>query len=186
MIEVDFEKYGLSHLAGKEIQNWDDSDIDKLIAAFVAENIAPAIPGISFTPQKIGYLLALSHCRRCGKCCLPNPNDPGHPEIIVSEEDLRRIAKHTRRSYTKLRRKARMNTDPTLPHMRHIPLPCMFYSKGDCQIYTVRPKVCSNYPIRPLSGEVGITVDVRCDYGVDIYKTILDYLRRGSEGWLFR
>ena len=181
MSQLDLAKYGLSHLEKKEICRWPDADIDKLIDAFVAENIAPAVLGIPFTPYGVKPVLGLSHCRRCGKCCQTNPLDPEHPGVMVYEQDLRRIAQYTKRSYAKLRKRARQNTDPKLPQRRHLPLPCEFYEKGNCRIYKVRPLVCCTYPVGDVSEDIGIVINLRCEYGVEIYKTILEYQREGKE-----
>lgn len=182
MIKLDLQKYGLSHLAEKKIHTWPDSEIDKLVCAFAAENIAPAIYGLPFTPRNVQRLLSLSYCRHCGKCCLPNPIDPDHPGVMVYEQDLRLIAKNSKYSYKSLKKKAPINKDPSLPQRRYLPLPCMFYDekKLECQIYNIRPLICRTFPIADLPEQVGISIDVRCDYGKDIYKAILDHMRKGT------
>ena len=99
MIELDLIKYGLSHLANKEICTWADADVDRLLDAFTAENIAPAMLGIPFSPHTVKKLLSISRCKRYGGCCLPNPIDPSHPGGMVYEEDLKLISKYSHHSY---------------------------------------------------------------------------------------
>ncbi len=63
----------------------------------------------------------------------------------------------------------------------------MFYdqNKHECRVYEIRPLICKTYPISDVPEKVGITIDVRCDYGRDIYKCILHYQRTGTENELF-
>ena len=181
LAKLDLAKYGLSHPEGKEIHRLPDSEIDKLVHAFAVENIAPAIYGPAYKPRNVHRLLSLSRCRRCGKCCLPNPIDPDHPGVMVYEQDLRLIAKYSKYSYKRLRKKAPITKDPNLPQRRYLPLPCMFYQKGECQIYEIRPQICTTYPIADAPRWTGITINLRCDYGIDIYKALLDHMRKGTE-----
>jgi len=181
--ELDLQKYGLSHIAGKEIHTLPDSEIEKLMNAFAAENIAPAIYGPPFVPHNVQSLLSLSYCRRCGKCCLPNPIDPDHPGVMMYEQDLRLIAENSEYSYKRLKKSAPINNNPHLPQRRYLLLPCMFYDKKkhECQIYDTRPLICRTFPIADLPGVIGMSIIVRCDYGKAIYKAILDHRRNGTE-----
>ncbi|MBA7623664.1 hypothetical protein ES703_31062 [subsurface metagenome] len=183
LLELDFDKYGLSHLKNTPVYTWQDSDIDKLINAYANENIAPVLYGPAFTPKNVQGLLALSYCRCCGKCCLPNPIKPEHPGVIVSEQDLRRIADNSRYTYKHLNKKAPISKDPSFVQGRYLPLPCMFYDKkkGECQIYNARPLICSTFPVTNIPGRTGIAINVGCDYGKDIYRSVLDQMRKRSE-----
>jgi len=181
MAKLDLEKYGLSYLQTKHSQAWTDSDIEKFIDAFASENIAPTVLGLSFTPDNVNPLLSKSYCRRCGECCLPNPLDPQHPGVMVFEEELRLIAKYSSYSYKYLKKKAKINTDPNLARRRYLPLPCIFYQKGKCQIYDIRPLVCRTYPITDIRGQDGISINVRCDYGKDLYKSIIKHPKTRSQ-----
>ena len=180
--KLDLTKYGLSHLVDKEIHTLQDYEIDKLVHAFAAENIAPAIYGPPLTPYNVQRLLSLSYCRRCGKCCIPNPIDPDHPGVMVYEQDLKLIAKNSKYSYNSLKKKAPINKDPSLPRRRYLPLPCMFYDKKkhECQIYNIRPFICRTFPVSDLPVPIGISIAVRCDYGKDIYKAVIDHMRKGT------
>lgn len=175
--QLDLKKYNLEYLKNKNISALPDSDIDKLIEAFKAENIAPTVMGISYTPHDVNPLLSSSHCRRCGNCCIPNPTDTSHPGVMVLDGDLREIAQYSKYSYKHLLKKAPKNKDPSLPQQRYLPLPCIFFKKGKCLIYAHRPLVCRTYPITDTIRNDGISVDLRCDYGRDIYKNIINLIR---------
>jgi len=179
MEELDFKKYNISHLEGKEISKLTDCDIEKIMDAFAAENLAPAIYEIDYSIENINKLLNLSHCRRCGRCCLPNPIDPDYPGVMVLEEDLRMIARHTHYSYKYLKKKAILNKNPELPRRRYLPLPCMFYNKKkkECEIYEIRPLICRTFPITDLPGKNGISINLMCEYGKDIYRSVINKMK---------
>ena len=182
VLKLDFAKHGLAFLKDQPIHTWQDSDIDKLIEAFAAENIAPVIYGLTFNPANVRGMLALSHCRRCGKCCLPNPSKPEHPGVTVGEHDLKQIARNPRYTYKQLKKKTRISKDPNFIQGRYLPLPCIFYDKkkSECQIYDLRPLVCTTFPVTDIPGRVGVAVSVGCDYGKDIYRNIIDHMRKRS------
>ena len=186
MVKLDLEKYGLSYLENKNIHAWTDSDIDKLLDAFANETIAPTVD-LPFTPPTVKTLLAKSYCRRCGKCCLPNPLDPDDPGVMVSENELKLIAEHSNFSYKQLKKKSVKYKNPDRENVRHLPLPCMFYHEGECQVYNVRPLVCKIYPITDSlrNGKPYIAINVRCDYGKDLYKSVVNYLKKKSKNPLF-
>jgi Fe-S-cluster containining protein len=171
MMELDLQKYGLSHLQKRKIKDWSESDIDELLNAFEHEDIAPTVT-IPFTKCNITELLDRSYCRRCGKCCLPNPLNPNHPGVMVFEDELKLIARHSNFSYRFLKKRTTKYKTPDRKDIRRLPLPCMFYQKGECQIYEIRPFVCKIYPITdsPSEGKVYIAINVRCDYSKDLYK----------------
>ncbi len=182
-LELDFSRHGLASLKDKPVHTWQDSDIDRLADAYAEENIAPALYGPAFTSDNVRGLLALSHCRRCGKCCLPNPATPEHPGVMVSESDRRRIAENTQYSYKYLKKKAPINNDSPFVPGRYLPLPCVFYDnkKGECRVYDVRPLICTTFPLTDIPGRTGIAINVGCDYGKDIYKSVLGQMRQRAE-----
>ena len=175
MLELDLEKYNLSHLTNLDSSAWSSSDIETLMHAFASEDIAPAILGIPFEPQTVMALLKVSYCRRCGKCCIPSPITPDHPGVMVFKEDLINISRHSKYSYKFLKKKALLNTNPDFPQKRYLPLPCIFFNKQkiECQIYDSRPLICHTFPISDVTNQVGISIDLRCDYGRDIYRYII-------------
>jgi hypothetical protein len=72
---LDLEKYGLSYLAGRNMVTLDRKDLDKLLLALGNDEISLNLP-LPCTPDKVREVLARSQCRRCGRCCLPNPSNP--------------------------------------------------------------------------------------------------------------
>lgn len=180
VLELDLAKYGLAFLKTQPFSTWQDVHIDKLIEAYARENIAPAVYGLAFTSANVQGLLALSYCRRCGRCCLPNPSKSEHPGISVGEPDLKRISKASGYTYKSLKKKAALSQDPHFVQGRYLPLPCLFYDKkkGECQIYESRPLVCRTYPVTDIPGRVGVAINVGCDYGKDIYKGVLSRLKQ--------
>jgi hypothetical protein len=187
MVEFDLDKYALSHLRDADPTEWSDSDVEKIMEAFFIENIAPTFSGPFFTPGNIVSLLGTSHCRRCGKCCLPNPLDPKNPGVMVFKKDLELIAEHSDYSYEDLIGKAIPSTDPQIPPCWYLPLPCMFYDKENrkCSIYETRPFVCKVTPMPPLMSlgtdkPVGILVSVGCEYGKDIFRNLTCLAKKSS------
>ena len=177
--KLDLEKYGLSYLPKNDVKTWNKSDIEQLLDAFTNESIAPAIDGLLFNQYNIKELLSRSHCRRCGKCCLPDPLDPDDPGVMVFEKELRSIAKSSSFSYKHLKKK----TKPYRWDSRRLPLPCPFYQKTGCKIYNKRPFVCTIYPLTDApspNGRIYISINVRCDYGKDLYKSIIDNIKSGT------
>ena len=177
---------GTPQLPINEIITLPDNRITELLNMYVTKNISPAIYGIRFTWENVMNLLNVSHCHRCGKCCIADPHDPTHPGVMVYERDLRAIARESRYSYKGLQKKAPISYDPTLPQRHYLPLPCMFHRKDRCQIYGTRPFICTNYPISDAARENGITVNVRCDYGREIYWTIVSNIRKGTLGEIIK
>jgi len=173
MAKLDLDKYGLSYLKNKNPVTWTDSEVDKLIDAFVKEDIAPFVL-MPFTQMNVENLLSESYCRRCGKCCLSNPHDPG---VMVSEDELRKIARHSKYTYKYLKRHSTEYEHPERNDLRHLPLPCIFYQQGECTIYKWRPFVCKIYPISNAlrRGKACITISLRCNYRKDVYKSLLKY-----------
>ena len=187
MKRIDLEKHGLSHLADRRPSTWTNSEMDHFIEAFAGERLA-AIIQIPFTRNTVQALLAMSYCRRCGKCCCePNPTNPGSPGIAVFDDEMRIIARHSGVRYGQLRRKtAKREVDPG-GRTRFIPFPCMFYGEGGCKIYDVRPFICRAYPVipsGPFNGEVCIDINARCDYGRDLYRMLLMKLKESPLGEL--
>jgi Fe-S-cluster containining protein len=178
--KLDLKKYGLESIEDKSPSTISVSDLNKLLEAFAAEDIAPAILGLSFTPNNVNELISSSHCRRCGNCCLPDPLDKNNPGVMVYDQDLMEIVKHSKYTYKYLLKKAPINKDLTLPQRRYLHLPCIFFTKGKCAIYANRPLVCKTYPITDTPKQDGISINVRCDYGKDIYKNAIKYIKRES------
>ena len=192
LISLDLEKYGLSNLSQKPRRDWTSLEIEKLMDAFAKENIMPVVEfeSVVSVSSKVDELLRKSHCRRCGRCCLPNPVYPSHPGVEVFEDELKLMKKNFHVSNRCLRKRTHVGrqwANPVRPSevatTIFMTLPCMFYdsTKKQCRVYRVRPRVCKIYPIRS-SGKNALSfgIDVRCDYGKDIYRSLINELDEDS------
>ena len=99
---LDLEKYGLSHLTGRNILALTGSDMDKLLNALGNDDISVNVP-VPFNPDNVKELLSQSECRRCGKCCIPNPLNPRSAGVEVFEDELKLIAHHLHSPYETLK-----------------------------------------------------------------------------------
>jgi Fe-S-cluster containining protein len=183
--KLDLDTYGLSHLRNKYPWDWTDIDVDRLLDAFAKEDIAPTFE----LPPSLEYiepLLASSHCRRCGRCCLVNPLNPAHSGVEVFEVELKSISRYLRMPYKSLKKKTlagqRLNNQLApngVAITRRLPLPCMFYDakKKECKIYEVRPVVCRVYPVGFTESDMSFKIRVNCEYGRDLYKSLIVLLR---------
>jgi Fe-S-cluster containining protein len=183
MDKLDLEKYGISYLKEKNPATWTDADMDKLIDAFAKEDIAPYLT-MPPTQRNIEILLSQSHCRRCGQCCTSNPDDPG---VMVSEGELQKMAAHSKYTYKYLKRHSTKYEHSERNDVRYLPIPCIFYEQGKCTIYKWRPFICKVYPTSnaPRNGKVCVTISLRCDYGKEIYKSVLKHQRKKAINKLF-
>lgn len=182
------EKHKLSYLQTKHITAWMDADIDKLVDTLFNEDVAPIVR-IPFTRSNINILLASSYCRRCGECCSSNPLNLGDPGIMVFEKELKLIAKHSTYSYKRLKKLSGKYENPERDDVRHLPFPCIFYEQGKCTIYDIRPFTCKIYPVKdspPRGGKVYISLSLRCDYGKDIYRSLVYREKKNKQNKLFQ
>ena len=94
---------------------------------------------------------------------------------MVNEDELKQIARATGISYRELLKKTSRDKNPGRKRFRLIKYPCLFYSDEGCLAYKQRPMICSIYPVtnsvRP-DGTHDIKINIRCDYGRDIYKAL--------------
>ena len=186
--QLDLEKYGLLYLEGSNILTLTSSDMDKLLNALGADDISVKIP-IPFTPDNVEGVLSYSECRKCGRCCIPNPLNPGSPGVEVLEDELKVIANHLHLTYETLGEKTLKGKNLNSPQQlndvastRRLPLPCPFYDEetNECQVYSVRPVVCLIYPIIFGENKTYIEIKVNCDYGKDLAISALRYLRTNN------
>ncbi len=191
---LDLEKYELSYLKGRNILTLNGSDTDKLLNALGNDDISVKLP-IRFTAYTLKELLKQSKCRRCGGCCVPNPLNPGNPGVEVFEDELKLIAQHLHLPYETLKRKTVEGKNLNSPrhsdqvaNTRLLPLPCPFYKAeaNECQVHQVRPAVCTIYPIIFGESSTYIDIKVNCDYGKDLVKSAVNYLRLNNPDLVLR
>jgi Fe-S-cluster containining protein len=187
---LDLAKYGLSRLAGKNMVTLDRADLDALLLALGNDEISLNLP-VPCTAENVREVLARAECRRCGRCCLPNPANPASPGVEVFDEELNAIAGHLQVPVETLRRNTIAGKtvpyafQPTrLGFTRWLPLPCPFYgtSPGGCQVYPARAVVCQVYPIVFTGDDTYMSIRVTCDYGKDVFIGALDHLRNSDPG----
>jgi Fe-S-cluster containining protein len=173
---LDLEKYGLSYLEGRNILTLERPDMDRLLVALGNDDISLNIP-IPCTPENVQEVLSYSECRRCGRCCIPNPLNPESPGIEAFEDELKSIAIHLNTPYEALREKTKVGQVVSYPYQvvklgytRWLPLPCPFYDaeQNGCQAYPVRPVVCKTFPVIFTGDDTYMSIKVSCDYGKDI------------------
>jgi Fe-S-cluster containining protein len=173
---LDLEKYGLSDLEGRNILTLELPDMDRLLVVLGNDDISLNIP-IPCTPENVQEVLSYSECRRCGRCCIPNPLNPESPGIEAFEDELKSIAIHLNTPYEALREKTKVGQVVSYPYQvvklgytRWLPLPCPFYDaeQNECRTYPVRPVVCKTFPVIFTGDDTYMSIKVSCDYGKDI------------------
>ena len=183
--KLDLQKYGLSHLEGRNILTLTGPDMDKLLIALGNDDISLTVP-LPCTPETIQEILSLSECRRCGKCCIPNPLNPDSPGVEAFKDELITIAGYLQSSYETLKEKTAAGKfvphpfRPTrLETTRWLPLPCPFYQMehNECQVYPVRPVVCAIHPIIFTGDSSNMAIKVNCDYGKELIIGAYRYVR---------
>ena len=185
---LDLASYGLAYLEGSNILALSEPDMDKLLTALGAHDISLNIP-MPCTPYNVQKILAYGECRRCGRCCTPNPLNPTNPGVEVFENELKAIAEHTGLTYEALQERTLRSKvvahpfEPTkLYFTRWLPLPCPYYDaegKG-CRIYAVRPIVCSIHPAVFTEDNTIISIKANCDYGKDLIKAAFKDARKSN------
>jgi len=178
IFELNLEKYGLSHLKGKNIVSLDEHDLDSLLSALGDDDISLNVP-IPCNPDAIFELVNSAECRKCGKCCQPNPLNPDSPGIEVFKEEITAIAEFLHLPDTTIINQSQMGK--WVPHpfgwtnlssTRWLPQPCPFYNQetSRCTIHSVRPIVCKIHPVI-FTGEIdSVSIKLYCDYGKDLVK----------------
>ena len=99
LVDLDIAKHGLGHLAEKRPVDFTPDEIEQALDAFDKEDMAPPVFDANVNPSRIDELLSRSHCRNCGKCCLPNPRNPSYPGVEIVEDELKKIVRHCRISH---------------------------------------------------------------------------------------
>ena len=175
--KFDLYKHRLDFLEGRNVLILSDAEMDMLLKALGEDDIAVRVP-ITSAPENIRRLLAVSECRRCGRCCSPDRPNPDNPGVEALEDELEAIARHLGISWETLKENTARGKAVYHPaHMsgvsftRYLPLPCPYYDKEAraCAVYEIRPIVCTMHPIVFSQNDL-ISVRVACDYGKDVLK----------------
>ena len=187
--KFDLEKYGLSDLQGRNILTLSPTDMTRLLSALGDDDISLNVP-MACTPKNVDEVLSYSKCRRCGRCCTPNPLNPSSPGIEVFEEELKAAADYLEQQYDETRKKTTTGNVTAyafqavkLGFTRWLPLPCPFYgAEGGCAVYPVRAVVCKTYPIIFTGDDSYMSIRVTCDYGKDIFSAVCERIVRENPG----
>jgi Fe-S-cluster containining protein len=188
IVKLNLYKYGLDDLEGKNVLTLVDSEMDRLLTALGNDEISLNIP-LACTAENVKTMLSYSECRRCGKCCKPNPQNPDSPGVEVFEEELKSMTEYLHLPYEDIKKKtATGSVTPyayqiiKLGFTRWLPLPCPFYSEqqNGCLAYPARAVVCQIYPVIFTGDDSYISVRVTCDYGKDIVKKAYTRLREAN------
>ncbi len=181
---LDLAKYGLAELAGRDLLTLEEADMDRLLLALGNDDISLNLP-IACNAENVAEALGRSECRRCGRCCRPNPLNPKSPGVEAFEEELQEIARHLGQPYDDI--KKRTGAGHAAPYAyqvvklgftRWLPLPCPFHDEREgCQAYEVRPLVCRVYPIIFTGDDTYLSIRAGCDYGKDVIKGACARLR---------
>jgi len=175
---LDLGKYGLKHLGGRDILTLSEEDMDTLLEALGNDDIALNVP-IPFGIENVQEILSYSECRKCGRCCNPNPLNPESPGIEVFEKELAAIANYLMQPYEGIKEKTsqgKLAFHPIYPDglesTRWMPQPCPLLNeeKTACTVHSVRPVVCSIHPIIFTDDKSCITIKANCAYGKDMIK----------------
>ena len=174
--KLNLYKYGLEELEGKNILALEPDQLDRLLQALGEDEMSLNLP-IPCTKENVTGLLALSTCRLCGKCCCPNPHNPGSPGIEAFEDEIKAMSESLHWKFEDIKRKTNPGNMTSLAFQvkelgftRWLPLPCPFYSREQfrCQAYLPRPVVCQVYPIIFTGDDTIMSIRLTCEYGRDI------------------
>ncbi len=181
-VKLDLKKYNLGHLENKSLIDFSGEEIEQLMDAAAADDIALSL-GVHWSKVNVRRALDEGTCMNCGKCCNPNPNRPDSPGVEVFVTELDAIGAASRISREKLLTMTTKGADviesgpTTREPTRWLPLPCPFNNqiKHQCEIHQANPVVCRLYPFS-MSGDI-LAVHVDCDYGKDVFRNMIKELK---------
>ncbi|MFH1100792.1 MAG: YkgJ family cysteine cluster protein [Methanobacteriota archaeon] len=109
-----------------------------------------------------------SDCSLCCLCCVEG-------ELHINETEIKRISKQlhiTPKSFVKQYVVFNPDTDGLV-----IRMPCPFLKKNQCIIYSVRPRVCRNFPVFvQKKGIVDINCIEACATATLLFEAYVEYL----------
>ena len=169
---------------GKTLNCLTDDELSKLIDRFRQENRSPIID-LEYSVETAKKLLSLSTCHRCGRCCRINPDNPEGSKVCVSELELKGISKVCGMNYKELVKHTVRDHKPGHSNVRFIKLTCPFFTTSGCKIYRCRPFICCTYPVVQVfnekAGRTNIGINVTCEYGKDIYRSLVVMARQSKQ-----
>ena len=185
---LDLERYGLSDLEGKNLLALEEDEMDRLLEELGKDDVSLNVP-MPCTPVNLQEVLSMSECRRCSKCCHPNPLNPDSPGVEMFKEELQTIAGFLRQPYESI--EALTNVGKVVPYpfqkvklsfTRWMPLPCPFFSdeRNGCSVYKARPIVCKIHPIIFTGDDSYFSIKTNCDFGKDLVKAAFKMLRESD------
>ncbi len=184
--KLDLDRCGLGHLKQTPLLRWAEADIERLLDAAAAEDIALAVLPEMPPGRVLRAVLKLGRCGQCARCCEPNPRRTDSPGVEVIEQELASIASRLQQPYAHLRELTRAGREvrdgtAVVATTRWLPLPCPFLSRDQhgCTIYEVRPVACRVHPLA-LGGD-RLCVHVDCAYGRGVFRNVLLTRRVASD-----
>jgi Fe-S-cluster containining protein len=188
IFKLDLERYELAYLDGQNLLSIDNTDMDALLEALGKEDISLNVP-LPCAPDIIFEILSSAECRRCGKCCQPNPLNPDSPGIEVFEEELEEIARFLNVPLDLIKEKTSPGkfvphpfgwTKLNLSSTRWLPLPCPFFDaeQNECRVHRVRPVVCKIHPVIFVGDPSSFSIKLNCDYGKDLVKKAYEMVKQ--------
>lgn len=119
--------------------------------------------GAEATPQNYLRFDREFKCQRCASCCQGIIFSDG---CLLFPDEVERLAIEARLSKRQFKDRHTYAKDGK----RFLKLPCLFYKDG-CSIYSVRPRVCHEFPLNQLvrkNGKFEMTVNMDCPGGKEL------------------
>ena len=130
---------------------------------------------VAYNDIGVNLFFSIFKCERCGRCCIsPDPITPENNFIAYLPSEYEYAKKCLSKDIIK-------NHFQPKEFGYKCYYPCPFYTSSGCSIYKHRPKVCSTYPIDPLTNESEyLIVDISCPGALKATKLIyiVDYCNR--------
>ena len=112
----------------------------------------------------------LCDCSICGICCIDE-------DLSLFIPDINRISKNLgmdKQTFLETHTHYNNETKETLMNM-----PCPFFKDNRCEIYSIRPKICQNYPIFVLNDGLVVINEIEgCVISTHFHELFLDYCKK--------